>query len=211
MWKFKKEITLTLFLSIIILLYTIFINNSGYDKMKVSEYILNDYTFMFIFSTIVFNLFFDTYNFELTVWRFKKIEDYVFFEIKNKIISLGSFFLVLTINQIIIFTIFDPLFKISTLIYQNIIFLWLFFIFYLVAFLSKRKNWRNILIIMFIIWNLLYIVYILSPENIINQITLFKSLKEPTVYEISRLFIFNLIVVYSIYIKIKSKGRKILE
>lgn len=211
MWKFKKEITLTLFLSIIILLYTIFINNSGYDKMKVSEYILNDYTFMFIFSTIVFNLFFDTYNFELTVWRFKKIEDYVFFEIKNTIISLGSFFLVLTINQIIIFTIFDPLFKISTLIYQNIIFLWLFFIFYLVAFLSKRKNWRNILIIMFIIWNLLYIVYILSPENIINQITLFKSLKEPTVYEISRLFIFNLIVVYSIYIKIKSKGRKILE
>lgn len=211
MWKFKKEITSLLFLSIIILLYTIFINNSVYVNMQVNEYILSDYTFMFIFSTIVFSLFFDTYNFELTVWRFKKIKEYIFFEIKNIIISLGSFFLVLTIIQIIIFTIFDPLFKISTLIYQNIIFFWLFFIFYLVTFLGKRKNRRNILIIMFIIWNFLDIVYILFPENIINQISIFKSFKEPTVYEIARLIIFNLIIIYGIYIKIKTKGRKILE
>lgn len=211
MWKFKKEITSLLFLSIIILLYTIFINNSVYVNMQVNEYILSDYTFMFIFSTIVFSLFFDTYNFELTVWRFKKIKEYIFFEIKNIIISLGSFFIVLTIIQIIIFTIFDPLFKISTLIYQNMIFFWLFFIFYLVTFLGKRKNRRNILIIMFIIWNFLDIVYILFPENIINQISIFKSFKEPTVYEITRLIIFNLIIIYGIYIKIKTKGRKILE
>lgn len=211
MWKFKKEIILSLFLSIIVLLYTIFINNSIYVSMQVSDYIFNDYTFIFVFSTIVFYLFFDTYNFDLTVWRFKKIEDYVFFEIKNTIISLGSFFLVLTINQIIIFTIFDPLFKISTLIYQNIIFFWIYLIFYLVTFLCKRKNHINSLIFMFIIWNILYIVYILFPENIINQITIFKSLKELSVYEILRLIIFNLIIIYGIYIKIKTRGRKILE
>lgn len=211
MWKFKKEIILSLFLSIIVLFYTIFINNSIYVSMQVSDYIFNDYTFIFVFSTIVFYLFFDTYNFDLTVWRFKKIEDYVFFEIKNTIISLGSFFLVLTINQIIIFTIFDPLFKISTLIYQNIIFFWIYLIFYLVTFLCKRKNHINSLIFMFIIWNILYIVYILFPENIINQITIFKSLKELSVYEILRLIIFNLIIIYGIYIKIKTRGRKILE
>lgn len=211
MWKFKKEIILALFLSIIILVYTIFIKNSHYTNIQANVYILNNYTFMFVFSTIIFYLFFDTYNFELTMCRLKKIEEYIFFEIKNMIISLGIFFLILTINQIIIFTIFDPLFKISTLIYQNIIFLWLFFIFYLVIFLSKRKNWKKILIVMFIIWNLLYIVYILFPENVINQITIFRSLKEPAVYEILRLFIFNLIEVYGIYIKIKSKKRKILE
>lgn len=211
MWKFKKEIILALFLSIIILVYTIFIKNSHYTNIQANVYILNNYTFMFVFSTIIFYLFFDTYNFELTMCRLKKIEEYIFFEIKNMIISLGIFFLILTINQIIIFTIFDPLFKISTLIYQNIIFLWLFFIFYLVIFLSKRKNWKKILIVMFIIWNLLYIVYILFPENVINQITIFRYLKEPAVYEILRLFIFNLIEVYGIYIKIKSKKRKILE
>ncbi len=211
MWKFKKEIILALFLSIIILVYTIFIKNSHYTNIQANVYILNNYTFMFVFSTIIFYLFFDTYNFELTMCRLKKIEEYIFFEIKNMIISLGIFFLILTINQIIIFTIFDPLFKISTLIYQNIIFLWLFFIFYLVIFLSKRKNWKKVLIVMFIIWNLLYIVYILFPENVINQITIFRSLKEPAVYEILRLFIFNLIEVYGIYIKIKSKKRKILE
>ncbi len=211
MWKFKKEIILALFLSIIILVYTIFIKNSHYTNIQANVYILNNYTFMFVFSTIIFYLFFDTYNFELTMCRLKKIEEYIFFEIKNMIISLGVFFLILTINQIIIFTIFDPLFKISTLIYQNIIFLWLFFIFYLVIFLSKRKNWKKVLIVMFIIWNLLYIVYILFPENVINQITIFRSLKEPAVYEILRLFIFNLIEVYGIYIKIKSKKRKILE
>ncbi len=211
MWKFKKEIILALFLSIIILVYTIFIKNSHYTNIQANVYILNNYTFMFVFSTIIFYLFFDTYNFELTMCRLKKIEEYIFFEIKNMIISLGIFFLILTINQIIIFTIFDPLFKISTLIYQNIIFLWLFFIFYLVIFLSKRKNWKKVLIVMFIIWNLLYIVYILFPENVINQITIFRSLKEPAVYEILRLFIFNLIEVYGTYIKIKSKKRKILE
>ena len=211
MWKFKKEIILALLLSIIILVYTIFIKNSHYTNIQANDYILNNYTFMFVFSTIIFYLFFDTYNFELTMCRLKKIEEYIFFEIKNMIISLGIFFLILTINQIIIFTIFDPLFKISTLIYQNIIFLWLFFIFYLVIFLSKRKNWKKVLIVMFIIWNLLYIVYILFPENVINQITIFRSLKEPAVYEILRLFIFNLIEVYGIYIKIKSKKGKILE
>ncbi|WP_285947382.1 hypothetical protein, partial [Thomasclavelia cocleata] len=146
MWKFKKEIILALFLSIIILVYTIFIKNSHYTNIQANVYILNNYTFMFVFSTIIFYLFFDTYNFELTMCRLKKIEEYIFFEIKNMIISLGIFFLILTINQIIIFTIFDPLFKISTLIYQNIIFLWLFFIFYLVIFLSKRKNWKKVLI-----------------------------------------------------------------
>lgn len=64
---------------------------------------------------------------------------------------------------------------------------------------------------MFIIWNILYIVYILFPENIINQITIFKSLKELSIYEILRLIIFNLIIIYGIYIKIKTRGRKILE
>ncbi len=137
MWKFKKEIILALFLSIIILVYTIFIKNSHYTNIQANVYILNNYTFMFVFSTIIFYLFFDTYNFELTMCRLKKIEEYIFFEIKNMIISLGVFFLILTINQIIIFTIFDPLFKISTLIYQNIIFLWLFFIFYLITFSGK--------------------------------------------------------------------------
>lgn len=211
MWKFKKEIILSLFLSIIILLYTIFINNRIHVSMQVSDYIFNDYTFIFVFSTIVFYLFFDTYNFDLTACKFKNIEKYIFFEINNTIVSLCSFFLVLTINQIIIFTIFDPLFKISTLIYQNIIFFWIYLIFYLVTFLCKRKNYRNSLIFMFIIWNILYIVYILFPENIINQITIFKSLKELSVYEILRLIIFNLIIIYGIYIKIKTRGRKILE
>lgn len=57
MWKFKKEIILALFLSIIILVYTIFIKNSHYTNIQANVYILNNYTFMFVFSTIIFYLF----------------------------------------------------------------------------------------------------------------------------------------------------------
>lgn len=211
MWKYRKEIIASLSLSVIILLYTLFISNSLDKKIACYDFILSDYTFMFIFSIAIFYLFYEPYNYELTVWRFKKFEEYFLFEIKKTLISLAVFFLILTFCQIVIFTIYDSLFSLTLLIYQNIIFFWLYIIFYLIILFGKRKNYVCKVIIMFIIWNILYIIYLLFPENLINQITVFKLLKGPNMYEILRLVILSLIIVYGLYLKIKAIGRKELE
>lgn len=167
---------------------------------------LNEYTYMFIFSSIVFSLFFRIESYELIVIKFKRIRLYFLYEMKRVFISLCVFFLCLSIFQTIFFILFDPLFGMMMLWYRNCVLLLLFFTFYLVIVVGKQKYYQIKLLLMYILWNTLYLIFL---QN--DTFSIFTPLQTCNWLELAKLISYICLVCYTVNLMSLKKGRRLLE
>ena len=206
MWKFKKSIINGVGLSIVILIYTLLMK----DVLKEAIYVhlLNNWIMTILLSASVFYIIYQRYNFELIVYRFDKIREYIKFETMYLIKSLSFFFIIVIVNQIIIFCILDSQFYVITFLYRYMILFWLFVLAGIMVFTGKRKNDMKRIVFYLIVWNVSYMIFCMFPNSMISQIMPYNALINIDIFEISRLIILSFIVIYyAMYYE----GRRMVE
>lgn len=208
MWKYRKEIIIAMVSVLIILFYTILMKDIVKDKEAIYIYLLNNIFFMILLSMIIFYILQQRYNVELIAYRFYKTRDFVLFEILSIMKSLGIFFIMIVLGQIFIFCYFDTMFYIMTFLYRYFVLFLLFTLVGMIVFVGRRKNYMKRNVILFIGWNVFYMVFCIFPNSLISKILPFVALKHIDVFEISRLMILCLIVIcYAL----QTDGRKMIE
>lgn len=208
MWKYRKEIIIAIVSVLIIFFYTILMKDIVKDKEAIYIYLLNNIFFMILLSIIIFYVLHQRYNVELMAYRFYKIRDFVLFEILSIMKSLGIFFIIIVLGQIFIFCYFDTMFYLMTFLYRYFVLFLLFILVGMSAFIGSRKNYMKRNVVLFIGWNVFYMVFCIFPNSLIGKILPFAALKHIDVFEISRLMILCLIVICYV---LQADGRKTIE
>lgn len=208
MWKYRKEIIIAIVSVLIIFFYTILMKDIVKDKEAIYIYLLNNIFFMILLSIIIFYILHQRYNVELMAYRFYKIRDFVLFEILSIMKSLGIFFIIIVLGQIFIFCYFDTMFYLMTFLYRYFVLFLLFILVGMSAFIGSRKNYMKRNVVLFIGWNVFYMVFCIFPNSLIGKILPFAALKHIDVFEISRLMILCLIVICYV---LQADGRKTIE
>lgn len=208
MWEYRKEIIIAMVSVLIIFFYTILMKDIVKDKEAIYIYLLNNIFFMILLSMIIFYILYQRYNVELIAYRFYKTRDFVLFEILSIMKSLGIFFIMIVLGQIFIFCYFDTMFYIMTFLYRYFVLFLLFTLVGMIVFIGRRKNYMKRNVILFIGWNVFYMVFCIFPNSLISKILPFVALKHIDVFEISRLIILCLI---AICYALQTDGRKMIE
>ena len=209
MWKYKKEILLASFMSMLVLGYSMLIYKKM-DNRVLNIQMFNDYTFMFVFSASIFYLFFNQYPNEMILYKFEKVKTYFLYKLLEFITSISVFIGLLTIAQTIIFVLIDPLFKLHLLIYRNFIILYIAILFYMLALMGQQKYLTRRIIGLFLLWNLLYVIFLFKPNSIVNVIGIFNALKSIKLDMLLKLLLLGIGISYTLFIRIDTMGRKMI-
>lgn len=110
------------------------------------------------------------------ITRFRSIESYIYYRLLEKAKLFGVQFIFFTVGQIIIFTMYDPNFNLLLLLYRNSVFYTLIMIVYSFVLLGNEKYRFRRKCILFVMWNTVYLSFILLPNSMINFMNIFVSL-----------------------------------
>lgn len=208
MWKFKKAIISAYIVSMIILIYTLLIKKTLEGKQEIYIHLLNNAFFMLLMSTILFYLIYQSYNGELMAHRFYRIRGYIVFEIVSMIKIGIIFWMIIVLNQMIIFCAFDSLFDVTTFLYRYFILFWVFILFGMITTVGRRKNRMKRMAVGYIGWNVIYIIFCMFPTSMMSQWMPFHALISFQTYAVIRLIVLS--VVVCVYVMQKN-GRMMIE
>ncbi|MGL5979210.1 MAG: hypothetical protein ACRCZJ_09480 [Erysipelotrichaceae bacterium] len=206
MLNYRKELILASAISILNILFTILVNPSTSPFPSLYVHILNDYAYTFCFILLLFINLSTAVEPSLLAYRFKRLEDYLWFQLKKKAISYAIIFVVFTTVQIGLFLLMDSNFKLMTLLYRNFIFYTLIVITYFVAMIGKKKRTLSRIVLLFIAWISCYFVSIINPEAMLNRLNIFTLLQSIQLEEILRYASFLIAIISILLIYISKKA-----
>lgn len=206
--KYKTESLSAIFLSLITFIYALMIKKILINTQSIANNIQNNFAYMFILSIFLFRLLYQKHDSYIILYNFDSLNEYILFEIKEKMKSIIIFFFIYTCLQIIVFSLIDPLFNIYVLIYHHFIYIWLMLLICSVLVISSQKKYLRRYIILFILWNSLYMLYTLLQDSLFAQLTPFIILTNINIFEFARLIILSIMIL--LYVSI-NKGTIIHE
>lgn len=206
--KYKTESLSAIFLSLITFIYALMIKKILINTQSIANNIQNNFAYMFILSIFLFRLLYQKHDSYIILYKFDSLNEYILFEIKEKMKSIIIFFFIYTCLQIIVFSLIDPLFNIYVLIYHHFIYIWLMLLICSVLVISSQKKYLRRYIILFVLWNSLYMLYTLLQDSLFAQLTPFIILTNINIFEFARLIILSIMIL--LYVSI-NKGTIIHE
>lgn len=198
--KYRQELLSAICLSIVTLIYALMIKNLLMSTQSIANHIQFNFAYMFLFSFLMFRLIYQKHHLFLILHKFRSLNDYIVFEIKEKMTSLIIFFSVSICLQMIIFVFIDPLFNIYSFIYYYIILIWLMSLVCCVLIICCQKNNLRRFIVLFVLWNTLFMVYSFLPNSIFAQLTPFSLFNQITLLEFIRMIILSVAVLSYIFV-----------
>lgn len=206
--KYKQELLSAIILSLITFIYALMIRQLLINTQSIANNIQNNFAYMFILSIFLFRLLYQKHDSYIILYKFVSLKNYILFEIKEKMKSIIIFFFIYTCLQIIVFSLIDPLFNIYVLIYHHFIYIWLMLLICSVLVISSQKKYLRRYIILFVLWNLFYMLYTLLQDSLFAQLTPFIILTNINIFEFARLIILSIMIL--LYVSI-NKGTIIHE
>ena len=206
--KYKQELLSAIILSLITFIYALMIRQLLINTQSIANNIQNNFAYMFILSIFLFRLLYQKHDSYIILYKFDSLNEYILFEIKEKMKSIIIFFFIYTCLQIIVFSLIDPLFNIYVLIYHHFIYIWLMLLICSVLVISGQKKYLRRYIILFVLWNSLYMLYTLLQDSLFAQLTPFIILTNINIFEFARLIILSIMIL--LYVSI-NKGTIIHE
>lgn len=206
--KYKQELLSAIILSLITFIYALMIRQLLINTQSIANNIQNNFAYMFILSIFLFRLLYQKHDSYIILYKFDSLNEYILFEIKEKMKSIIIFFFIYTCLQIIVFSLIDPLFNIYVLIYHHFIYIWLMLLICSVLVISSQKKYLRRYIILFVLWNSLYMLYTLLQDSLFAQLTPFIILTNINIFEFARLIILSIMIL--LYVSI-NKGTIIHE
>ena len=206
--KYKTESLSAIILSLITFIYALMISKLLINTQSIANNIQNNFAYMFILSIFLFRLLYQKHDSYIILYKFDSLNEYILFEIKEKMKSIIIFFFIYTCLQIIVFSLIDPLFNIYVLIYHHFIYIWLMLLICSVLVISSQKKYLRRYIILFVLWNVFYMLYTLLQDSLFAQLTPFIILTNINIFEFARLIILSIMIL--LYVSI-NKGTIIHE
>lgn len=206
--KYKQELLSAIILSLITFIYALMIRQLLINTQSIANNIQNNFAYMFILSIFLFRLLYQKHDSYIILYKFDSLNEYILFEIKEKMKSIIIFFFIYTCLQIIVFSLIDPLFNIYVLIYHHFIYIWLMLLICSVLVISSQKKYLRRYIILFVLWNVFYMLYTLLQDSLFAQLTPFIILRNINIFEFARLIILSIMIL--LYVSI-NKGTIIHE
>lgn len=198
MIEYKMGIRTTMKILFITILYCLFLKLQKIDYISMYVYLLNDYTYMFFYSMILFINMIDLMDYHLEMHRFKYSSKYLLFKWIRKVKEYAIIFIVTSIVEIIFFVILDTQFNVITFVYRNIIFFELIiFVYYLIC--LSDFNWnRKLVILYYLLWNVFYFIFILFNESSFTSFNVFILIQK---IDITKVLIFHFIFILIALVK----------
>lgn len=172
MQNYKRDIMLALLIIVlnIVVCYMAF----GISDKNSSVYVLllRQYPYTFIFSALLFMVFYSKGEVFLELNRYGSREKYVHTKMSNNAKSFGLILSIVTIGQWFLFYNLDPMFNFMTLIYRNLIFYILInIVSYIINYIPLCNKYCVYLL--YAIWVILMRIATSNPELSINSWNIF--------------------------------------
>lgn len=209
MLNYRKELILASVISVLNLIFTFFVNPATSPFPSLYVHILNDYAYAFCFILVLFINLHSPFEQSLVVYRFHRVEDYLWYQLIEKAKSYAFIFILFTIIQMGLFILMDPNFNLITLLYRNIIFYTLILITYFIAMVGKRKRFLSRILLLFMTWITCYFISIINTEALFNRFNIFTLLQSIQMSELLRYSCFLIAVISMLLIRISKKARYI--
>lgn len=209
MWKYRKELYLAFAISLLNLVFTLLIKNVESPFSSIYVHILNDYAYIFCFIFLLFINLYTLFDENLIVYKFKSVEHYLINQLIKKAKSYSIIFILFSIFQIVLFFLVDKNFNILTLLYRNTIFYILILLTDFIAIVGKKNKFLFRIIVLFFIWITFYLISILIPAALINNINIFTLLQRINLSEIFRYSILLFAIIVINFLRISKKERYI--
>ncbi len=162
MRKYRTVMSGTLGSCLTNLVYTaLLIRSTAKLQTSVCSQILQEYTYMAVFSFFLFYQMSSEMPMMTVIYRFESIRQYYRHRLACAVKRLMTMTVYVTLFQTVLFGICDPLFEIRTLLYRNTCLL--LFAADTACLILLYGNFRRITA-GYILWNLLYILQILVPS-----------------------------------------------
>lgn len=209
MWKYRKELYLAFAISLLNLVFTLLIKNVESPFSSIYVHILNDYAYIFCFIFLLFINLYPLFEENLIVYRFKSVEHYLTNQLIKKAKSYSIIFILFSIFQISLFFLVDKNFNVLTLLYRNTIFYILILLTDFIVIVGKKNKFLFRIIVLFFIWITFYLISILIPTALINNINVFTLLQRMNLSEIFRYSILLFAIIVINFLRISKKERYI--
>lgn len=186
MLRFKRELSLSLGFTGLILIYSIALSLSN-TNISFNSIMFSDYTFVFSLSICLYILSENDFCLSFSMCKFKNEKMYSKFRIKRYLFSLILFTIIYTSLSTFIFLVFDKHFVIITYLYRNFILIYTYFLFNTIALIGAQKSAKRKQSIIFLMLNIMYIIFLISPSHFFNNFNIFTTMTHFTMLNIIKL------------------------
>lgn len=176
MLNFKRYVVYSILFSLVTIAYAFAVSLSHWLTYSINVYLLNDYTYSFLFSLLLFLLLEDDMDYFLLLGKLSSYRRFRRYLIKKKIIKVGICILVYWVILTSYFMATDSYFNLVTFTYRCVvIYICLLFV-YVILFTVRLKKRRLFLWLSFSVWIVLLFVVILMPNSIFASLSVFSLL-----------------------------------
>lgn len=179
MRKYKKEMISAGCIVILNAVIAVWSNEFTKDGISFYVNILRQLQYQLLFSAFLFFPLYDNYDHSLLYVRYVDHSKYIKQTMKTSLKEYGILMLSVTVGQLILFLITDPLLNVITLVYRNVIFYILILFVKYILLTLKHSNQLKWIICMYIIWFLLFrsaFVFADYPVNTWNVFSLLQRI-----------------------------------
>lgn len=205
MWKYKEVVLCSALYILVTAVCTWLIGHGNLHQYTILDILYHDYTYMFAFSALIFMVIKEKKCINLILHRHVNYSEYVkvcFVELLKRMV------LFTIINIVALLLLFRFVFQNSDvqfldIVAKNIVLFCMAVVSYLVTMAGRVNNYTKRYILCFILWNLLIVNAILTPDSMIQLVNPFSLLlKFDSNKILSYVFLYG-VVVYSCMIRIK--------